>query len=53
MTAIYSIEISYNLDKEYKFSKLELFTRYFQIIKEMPEIVKKDEILANITSGYT
>ncbi len=50
--AKYSVEISYNLDKVYKISQIELIVGYMKIIKENKEISEKDDILNKLGSKY-
>ena len=52
MSTQYSVEVSYKLDNELKISKLDMLTRYMQIVKENQEIVDKDTILNNIGLKY-
>ena len=48
----YSVEVSYKLDNELKFSQLDMMTRYMQIVQENQEICEKDNILNQIGVKY-
>lgn len=48
----YSLEISYEVPEEYKYSQMELMKDYMKIIKENPLISQKDKVLNTLGAKY-